>query len=39
MAVMLNGRIVEAGQAAKVIAQPRHPYFRTLLDLAEAGSV
>lgn len=39
MAVILNGRIVEAGQTAKIISQPRHPYTRTLLALAAAGSV
>jgi ABC-type oligopeptide transport system ATPase subunit len=31
-AVMQNGRIVEAGAAAQVLAEPRHPYTRALLD-------
>jgi ABC-type glutathione transport system ATPase component len=31
-AVMQNGRIVEEGSAAQVLAEPRHPYTRTLLD-------
>jgi len=32
VAVMQNGRIVEAGTAAQVLAEPRHPYTRALLD-------
>jgi ABC-type dipeptide/oligopeptide/nickel transport system ATPase component len=31
-AVMQNGRIVEQGEAAQVLAEPRHPYTRALLD-------
>ena len=31
-AVMQNGRIVEQGAAAQVLAEPSHPYTRTLLD-------
>jgi len=31
-AVMQNGRIVEQGTAAQVLAEPRHPYTRALLD-------
>jgi ABC-type glutathione transport system ATPase component len=32
VAVMQNGRIVEEGTAAQVLAEPRHPYTRALLD-------
>ena len=31
-AVMQNGRIVEQGAAAQVLAEPSHPYTRALLD-------
>jgi ABC-type glutathione transport system ATPase component len=31
-AVMRNGRLVEEGPAAQVLAEPRHPYTRALLD-------
>lgn len=31
-AVMQSGRIVEEGAAAQVLAEPRHPYTRSLLD-------
>lgn len=35
--VMYAGRIVERGPAAEVIAAPRHPYTRGLLDSVPAG--
>jgi ABC-type oligopeptide transport system ATPase subunit len=31
IAIMQRGRIVEAGEAAAVLADPQHPYTRTLL--------
>jgi len=31
-AVMQSGRIVEQGEAAQVLVEPRHPYTRALLD-------
>lgn len=37
--VMYAGRIVERGPAADVIARPRHPYTRGLLDSVPAGHV
>ncbi|MFN3293088.1 MAG: ABC transporter ATP-binding protein [Gemmobacter sp.] len=35
--VMYAGRIVERGPAAQVIASPRHPYTRGLMDSVPAG--
>ena len=32
VAVMYLGRVVEIGPAATVLAEPRHPYTRALLD-------
>ena len=36
-AVMQSGRIVEQGAAAQVLAEPRHPYTRALLDSVHSG--
>ncbi|HEY4614126.1 MAG TPA: ABC transporter ATP-binding protein [Citricoccus sp.] len=35
--VMRGGRIVESGTAAEVLANPRHPYTRQLLDAVPSG--
>ncbi len=37
--VMLAGRIVEIGPAAKVIGRPGHPYTRALLDSVRGNSI
>ena len=37
--VMKDGEIVEAGKAADILASPRHPYTRRLLDAADYAGV
>ncbi len=37
LGVMYLGRLIEVGDAAEIIAAPRHPYTRLLLDLARPG--
>jgi ABC-type oligopeptide transport system ATPase subunit len=37
IAVMKDGKVVETGPAARVLAAPQHPYTRTLLDSIPRG--
>ncbi|MEH6772760.1 MAG: oligopeptide/dipeptide ABC transporter ATP-binding protein, partial [Cereibacter changlensis] len=37
LAVMYAGRIIEEGPTAEVIARPRHPYTRGLIDSVPQG--
>ena len=39
IAVMYRGRIVESGSAARVLAEPQHPYTRALLESIPRPSV